>query len=248
MKELGKVWRRAIITAIAITLCIGSTMAWFAIGSRARMNGMTVRISGGDTGGIVLATTGKGTYTDNLTISNETLNLNPCTTADGINFFTVSNGVSANGSTDGAVCGLSGTNTESVSGAEYINEFWIYAKSSTEAEYGSLIVSDIILTGDGAGDFINAALRVSVTYNGETKIYAPSESATAEYKSISAVTGNLVSISTNALGETFESGVTADYKQIIVRAWYEGQDESCTSENRASASGDVGITIEFAAE
>lgn len=248
MKQYKKACRRTIITAIAVMLCIGSAAAWFAVGSRAKMNGMTVRIAEGESGGIVLCTSGKGTYTDFLTIEAETVDMLPCTTADGENFFTVKDGVSANGTSAGEVDRFSVETVESVSGTEYINEFWIYVKSSDATEYANLSVSDIILSGNGAEDAISAALRVSVTYNGETKIYVPLESSTTAYKSISNVTGNPVTVNTNQLGEPFESGVTGSYKQIIVKAWYEGQDSACTSENRANTTGNVNITVEFSAE
>lgn len=131
--------------------------------------------------------------------STGTAELKPCTSEDGVTF--------RNESGDKVSTG-------------YIDSYTVYIKSGDTNH--ALAVRNVIIGGFGAEDAITDALRVAVTYGGETKVYDR----------------------TSSFDDVFSLAVSnKDATALTVTVWYEGTDDACTAENALDNSGSVSVKV-----
>ena len=195
--------------AILLALCIGTgaAYAWYTYVYRGTLNGISIQPTEAASSDLGVNSSVTGTFQSYVSLG-QSATLSPATSTDGVNFKDKN--------------GASSTQYVAVNG---------YVKAP--ADTSTFRISEIRVAGE---DEINKALRVKVTFNGETHIYAP----------VSGADGNL-SICT-PVGTDFSTGLTKDTPSLVnIVVWYEGTDSSCTSANANTASG-AGISLIVEAE
>lgn len=158
-------------------------------------------------------------------------------------------------------------------GEGYYVKYTYYLKSSSNT---ALSVKDLQVavkatkkTTDPAGnsDKLDAALRVGVSYGGQTKIFAPITGADGSYSvtnnaggtastAVTAVTGTTGSFTEYATMNSATDGtanltipaVTNNGTALYVYVWFEGEDDACMSDNLSTvlAAYDIDIKIKDA--
>lgn len=96
-------------------------------------------------------------------------------------------------------------------------------------------VSNIEVVTDCETADILKALRVSVSYDLDTYIFAPCDGYSYQNKHL------------KEYGTKFCTNASDMERTITIRYWFEGLDDACTTENINAMTGDIGITINFTA-
>ncbi len=259
MKATKKIVGAACALVAAVALSAGATFAWFSQSGTVSATGMNVQAT--TSKNLVISNASTGTFGTTAAASDTTTKeLTPTSSADGKEFFYVTNPETVDYATGAAKDGTIYANiTGDTSGtATYTASYsyWVKAEGKEDTEYSTLYVSKIeIKAGENASSKdISKALRVSVTYGTTTYIYAPVTGATTTYDGVakagtvgtdtgltSAVTLTTTYVAANNLGT-----VTTTAAEVKVNVWYEGQDANCTSGNSINVE-ELSVAISFTA-
>lgn len=197
---MKKTFKRVFVATLAVLLAYGTSYAWIAVTEpqNSVTRSVQIAVDEASTGKLLIGATAT-TMGEEEMISANTATLKPCTSTDGKTFRDEDGNTVNKGYTD---------------------SYTVYLKSS-DRNYG-LTVSDIVISGDGAEDVINDALRIAVEYGGSVKIYD----------------------STSTFGDVF--GLSVSYRDAMplkVTVWYEGTDEACTADNANASTGTVDVKV-----
>lgn len=221
--------KKFVSVVCGVILCITVAIGWYSANHQSLIAGIGVSPIG--TNGQLLV--GKDTFAVNMEL-NDSAELVPVTSKNGKQFFTCENGaLTANTATQD---GVSYTSCDSG---------WYETKVNLKAsgeEYGTLYVSNITCTG-AVDDEISKAIRVSVTWFGESRVFQPI--GNNKYLCHDGTQPKIY-----AVGESCKYGnpVSADGGELAIRVWYEGQDPLCTANNCELSTGEVEISVELTAK
>lgn len=261
-----KTIKRQLVAAIAMVLvsaiALGaSTYAWFANNNTVTAKVMEINATA-DASLLIKGTedTSFGSVgTNNIGL----LTLKPSTSFNGIDFaklgpsvkiesaadekatWSGENGQFKNGDLVTATNIPDDTNTVDVNEALYHYVETTYTIKS-QVDAANVYIKNITLGGDTAN--IDEALRVSVTLNGETRVYNAGNGTTSDEGvgkldngTWSLTEASYVNVDNNS--ETFAIDADTEY-DVVVRVWYEGQDGNCFTDNVST--NNKNILIDFA--
>lgn len=195
--------------------------------------------------GIVIANADKDPY-DATAVAKDTAlhELQPTSTLNFTNWY-------HNSSTDPADANA-GKTCEAVAAADYDtyfvkHTFWIRSSANADLTVSSFGVNGVKTVATAADD-LSASLRVGVQFAGDTNayIFAPVAGFTTGYKvngagSVSPVAAETAQASTlTTIPSNQVDGIQTD-----VYIWFEGEDESCISNNLTANLEELEINIEF---
>lgn len=197
---MKKIFGKAFVTMLAVMLATGTGYAWIKVTEAQNSVTRSVQVSVDEASNGKLLMGEKATALgEGAMRSTGTAELKPCTSEDGVTF--------RNESGDKVSTG-------------YTDSYTVYIKSGDTNH--ALAVRNVIIGGFGAEDAITDALRVAVTYGGETKVYDR----------------------TSSFDDVFSLAVSnKDATALTVTVWYEGTDDSCTAENALDNSGSVSVKV-----
>ena len=240
MKNTRKLIPALAMLLVSAVMMSTASFAWFSMNSSVSATGMQVKAA--TSKNLVIANSDKVFA---LTATAKTAaqeNMSPATSSDGVNFAYANKVADAydnaeiSGLTNGDLVDVADTNKI------YVWKDTFYLKSENEA-FTDLYVHSLTVT--NAGDDLAGALRVSVTMNGQTRIYSFEEETTIKAGKNLTDTTCSVTYSVDTVNSPSFGSIGTTEVPVEVRIWFEGQDADCTSKFAAAQTSNYSVDIQF---
>lgn len=236
-----------IMLVVSLVLLSTATYAWFSMNTIVTATNMQVKAKAEE--GLVISNAPAGTYDVSASTTKTTVGeLQPGSTADLQNWWHSNSSDPANENTGEAyTAGVEDTNY-------VVHNFYIRSSAATAMTVTSLDVKEVRaqVSNSAPAQLLSKSLRVGVKIGSDFAIYAPVTGYTASYGVWNGSTAQDIAVTPkaynsvyNATGTTSIPANTSNGILVQIFVWFEGEDESCISNNILSVLETLVVSVDF---